>query len=256
VGPSVIRAGAKTFVANEGFVDASKPRALELDGISGIVEDFRTASARAIEAGFDGVELHGAHGYLLDAFLRDGTNHRTDAYGGSIENRARLLLEVVKACADAIGAGRLGVRISPVSTAGDSRDSNPQALFNHVVKGLNPFGLAYVHVVEGETGGPRYTIPFDYSALHGGFDGVWMVNNGYDRKMAIDAIVNGRADLVSFGRLFIANPDLVERLRENAPPNPLMDQETVYGGGAHGYTDYPTLEQSRAATDADELAPA
>jgi len=106
---------------------------------------------RAIEARFDGVELHGAHGYLLDAFLRDGTNHRTDAYGGSIENRARLLLEVVKACADAIEAGRLGVRISPVSTAGDSRDSNPQALFNHVVKGLNPFSLAYVHVVEGET---------------------------------------------------------------------------------------------------------
>ena len=125
-----------------------------------------TPATRAIEAGFDGVELHGAHGYLLDAFLRDGTNHRTDAYGGSIENRARLLLEVVKACADAIGANRLGVRISPVSTAGNSRDSNPQALFNHVVEGLNPFGLAYVHVVEGETGGPRYTIPFDYAALH------------------------------------------------------------------------------------------
>ena len=142
VGPSTIRARTKTFVANEGFVDASAPRALELDEIPGIVEDFRYASTRAIEAGFDGVELHGAHGYLLDAFLRDGTNHRTDAYGGSIENRARLLLEVVKACADAIGAGRLGVRISPVSTAGDSRDSNPQALFNHVVKGLNPFGLA------------------------------------------------------------------------------------------------------------------
>ena len=123
-------------MANEGFVDASAPRALELDEIPGIVDDFRYASTRAIEAGFDGVELHGAHGYLLDAFLRDGTNHRTDAYGGSIENCARLLLEVVEACADAIGAGRLGVRISPVSTAGDSRDSNPQALFNHVVKGL------------------------------------------------------------------------------------------------------------------------
>ncbi len=183
VGPSAIRARTKTFVANEGFVDASAPRALDLDEIPGVVDDFRYASTRAIEAGFDGVELHGAHGYLLDAFLRDGTNHRTDAYGGSIENRARLLLEVVEACADAIGAGRLGVRISPVSTAGDSRDSNPQALFNHVVKGLNPFGLAYVHVVEGETGGPRYTITFDYPALHGCFDGVWMVNNGYDRKM-------------------------------------------------------------------------
>jgi len=122
------------------------------------------------------------------------------------------------------------------------------------VKGLNPFGLAYVHVVEGETGGPRYTIPFDYSALHGCFDGVWMVNNGYDRKLAIDAVARGRADLVSFGRLFIANPDLVERLRENAPLNPLMGPDTFYGGGAHGYTDYPTLDQSRAPTGADELA--
>src|SRR5208283_3689168 len=254
VGPSAIRVRTKTFVANEGFVDASAPRALELDEIPGIVEDFRYASTRAIEAGFDGVELHGAHGYLLDAFLRDATNHRTDAYGGSIENRARLLFEVAKACAQAIGAGRLGVRISPVSTAGDSRDSNPQALFNHVVKGLNPFGLAYVHVVEGETGGPRYTIPFDYSALHGCFDGVWMVNNGYDRKLAIAAVARGCADLVSFGRLFIANPDLVERLRENALLNPLMGPDTFYGGGAHGYTDYPTFDQSRAPTGADELA--
>ncbi len=202
------------------------------------------------------MELHGAHGYLLDAFLRDGANQRTDAYGGSIENRARLLLEVVEACAHAIGSGRLGIRISPVSTAGDSRDSHPQALFNYVVTSLNPFLLAYVHVVEGETGGPRYTIPFDYSALHGCFDGFWMVNNGYDRNMAIEAITSGRADLVSFGRLFIANPDLVERLRENAPLNPLMGQETFYGGGARGYTDYPTLEQNRAATDAGEQVPA
>ena len=256
VGPSAIRARTKTFVANKGFVDASAPRALELGEIRGVVESFRYAATRAIEAGFDGVELHGAHGYLLDAFLRDGTNHRTDAYGGSIPNRERLLLEVVEACADAIGAGRLSVRISPVSTAGDSRDSNPQALFNHVVKSLNPFGLAYVHVVEGETGGPRYTIPFDYPALHRCFDGVWMVNNGYDRKMAIDAVASGRADLVSFGRPFIANPDLVERLRENAPLNALMGQETFYGGGAHGYTDYPTLDQSAAAADAGEMAPA
>ena len=111
-------------------------------------------------------------------------------------------------------------------------------------------------MVEGETGGPRYTIPFDYSALHGCFDGVWMVNNGYDRKMAIEAIAAGRADLVSFGRLFIANPDLVERLRENAPLNPLMGQETCYGGGGHGYTDYPTLDQSRAEADVREMAPA
>ncbi len=242
VGPSAIRANTKIFLAGQGFVDASTPRALELDEIPGIVEDFRQASARAIEAGFDGVELHGAHGYLLDAFLRDGTNQRTDSYGGSVENRARLLLEVTRVCAGAIGADRLGVRISPVSSAGDSRDSHPQALFNHVVEGLNPLGLAYMHIVEGETGGARDSIAFDYAALRDRFDGAWMVNNGYDRQMAIDAVASGRADLVSFGRLFMANPDLVERLRANAPLNSLMGQETFYGGGAHGYTDYPMVD--------------
>jgi len=252
VGPSALRANTKTFIAGEGFVDVSTPRALRLDEIPGIVEDFRYASARAIEAGFDGVEIHGAHGYLLDAFLRDGTNHRTDAYGGSIGNRARLLIEVAKSCAVAIGADRLGVRISPVSTAGDSHDSHSQALFNHVVERLDPLGLAYLHVVEGETGGARDNMSFDYAALRDRFNGVWMVNNGYDRRMAIDAVSSGRADLVSFGRPFIANPDLVERLSNNAPLNQLMGQETFYGGGAHGYTDYPALEHARAAKPASE----
>jgi N-ethylmaleimide reductase len=247
VGPSAIRANTKTFVVGEGFVDVSEPRALELAEIPGIVADFRHAAARAIEAGFDGVELHGAHGYLLDAFLRDGTNHRTDAYGGSIENRARLILETAQAVADEIGADRLGVRLSPVSPAGDSKDSNPQALFNYVVEGLNPLGLAYVHVVEGATGGDRNNEPFDYAALRDRFDGAWMVNNGYDRQMALDAVSSGRADLVSFGRAFIANPDLVRRLREDAPLNPPMDRETFYGGGAHGYIDYPTLDEVQPA---------
>jgi N-ethylmaleimide reductase len=242
VGPSAIRANTKTFVAGKGFVDCSTPRALALEELPGIVEDFRYASTRALEAGFDGVELHGAHGYLLDAFLRDGTNHRTDAYGGSIENRARLLLEVTEACANAIGADRLGVRISPVSTAGDSHDSDPQPLFEHVVDRLNPLGLAYVHVVEGETGGARDSLPFDYAALRDRFEGVWMVNNGYDRQMAIDAVASGCVDLVSLGRLFLANPDLVERFRKGAALNPLMEPATFYGGGAHGYTDYPTLD--------------
>jgi len=254
VGPSAIRANTKTFVAGQGFVDVSTPRALDLDELPGIIADFRHAASRAIEAGFDGVEVHGAHGYLLDAFLRDGTNHRTDAYGGSIGNRAKFLLEVTHACADAIGADRLGVRISPVSTAGDSHDSHPQALFNHVVEGLSRVGLAYLHVVEGETGGARDSIAFDYAALRDRFDGVWMANNGYDRQMAIDAVASGRADLVSFGRLFIANPDLVERLKENAPLNPLMGQETFYGGGAHGYTDYPALDRGRAAIRVGETA--
>jgi N-ethylmaleimide reductase len=256
VGPSAIPAKTKTFLAAQGFVDASMPRALDLNEIPGIIADFRYACTRAIEAGFDGVELHGAHGYLLDAFLRDGTNHRTDAYGGSIESRARLLFDVTRACATAIGADRLGVRISPVSTAGDSHDSHPQAVFNHVVESLNSLGLAYLHVVEGETGGARDSIAFDYAALRDRFDGVWMVNNGYDRQMAIDVVASGRADLVSFGRLFMANPDLVERLRVNGPLNTLMGPETFYGGGAHGYIDYPTLEQSRAAVGFREKMPA
>jgi N-ethylmaleimide reductase len=247
VGPSAIRAKTKTF-ANGGFVDCSMPRALALEEIPGIVQDFRRSSERAMEAGFDGVELHGAHGYLLDAFLRDGTNHRTDRYGGSIENRARLLLEVAAACAQAIGPDCLGVRISPVSTAGDSHDSDPQTLFGHVVAGLSPLKLAYLHVVEGETGGARDSIPFDYAKLRALFDGVWMVNNGYDREMAIDAIVSGRADLVSFGRLFMANPDLVERFKSDAPLNALMGQETFYGGGKHGYTDYLFLNAGLSVT--------
>jgi N-ethylmaleimide reductase len=255
VGPSAIRAKTKTFVSG-GFVDVSTPRALTLDEIPGIIEQFRHACTCAVAAGFDGVELHGAHGYLLDAFLRDGTNHRTDAYGGAIGNRARLLLEVTAACAAAIGADRVGIRLSPVSTAGDSHDSDPQALFNHVVDGLSPMGLAYVHVVEGETGGARDSIAFDFAALRDRFDGVWMVNNGYDRRMAIEAVASGHADLVSFGRLFMANPDLVERLRANAPLNKLMGQETFYGGGAHGYTDYPTLAQGHAAAWIAETTPA
>ena len=180
--------------------------------------------------------------------MRDGTNHRTDSYGGTIANRARLLIEVMQACATEIGADRLGVRISPVSKAGDSHDSNPQPLFEYVVDALNPLGLAYVHVVEGDTGGARDYLSFDYAALRARYDGVWMVNNGYDRAMAIDAVTSDRADLVAFGRAFLANPDLVARLRQNAPLNPMMDAATVYGGGAHGYTDYLTLDQAKAAT--------
>ena len=254
VGPSAIRAKAKTFVADTGsgqpgFVDCSLPRALDVAELPTIIGDFAHASLRAMDAGFDGVEIHGAHGYLLDSFLRDGTNVRTDEYGGSFENRARLMLEVVAACAKAIGADRLGVRLSPVSTAGDSVDSNPQGLFEHVVAALNPVGLAYVHVVEGDTGGARDNLPFDYAALRAVFDGVWMVNNGYSRTMALEAIGSGRADLVSFGRPFLANPDLVARFAQDAGLNPMMPAETVYGGGAHGYTDYPTLDQLAALAE-------
>lgn len=254
VAPSAIRAQAKTYVIEttaDGqrvgrFVDVSEPRALRLDELPGIVEAYRQAALNARAAGFDGVEVHAANGYLLDQFLRRGSNQRTDAYGGPIENRARLLLEVMQAVTGAIGGERVGIRLSPVTPVNDAHDDEPQPLFEYVVRMLAPLGLAYVHLIEGQTGGPRDyqqgTQPFDYAALRrayrdAGGTGAWMVNNGYDRALAEQALANG-ADLVAFGRPFISNPDLTRRLREGLPLNPLQ-RETLYGGGAEGYTDYP-----------------
>lgn len=237
--PSAIRANnAKIFTAARGYTDPAMPRALEIAEIAQIVDDFRQTARRAVEIGFDGVEIHGAHGYLLDSFLRDGPNKRTDRYGGPIENRARFLLEVVQACVDEIGPTRLGVRLAPVSPAGDSFDSNPQPLFEYVVEKLNAMRIAFLDIVEGATGGPRDFAPFDYEALRRKYDGVWIVNNGYDRAMAIDAVASGRADLVAFGRPFISNPDLVRRLKDDLPLAE-NDPVTTYGKGAEGYTTYP-----------------
>ena len=254
VAPSAIRAASKTFIHNADgqgeFVDTSTPRALELDELPGIVDDYRRAARAAIEAGFDGVEVHAANGYLIDQFLRAGSNHRTDAYGGSIENRARFLGEVMRAVVDEIGGDRTGIRLSPVTPANDAHDDAPQPLFTHVVERLAPLGLAFVHVIEGATGGDReYSqggAAFDYAALkaayvNAGGRGAWIVNNAYDKADAEAAIASGYADAVAFGRPFIANPDLVRRLREDAPLNP-PDPSTFYGGGDHGYTDYPTLD--------------
>ncbi|RZI82400.1 MAG: alkene reductase [Rubrivivax sp.] len=238
--PSAIQANTKTFTA-KGFEPVSAPRALGLDELPGIVEQYRVAARHAIEAGFDGVEVHGANGYLLDQFLRNSTNHRTDAYGGSIENRARLLVEVMQAVVDEIGAGRTAIRISPVTPSNDIRDSNPQALFNHVAEQLGRLKLMYVHVVEGETGGRRDIEPLDYDALRQRVHAPWMVNNGYSLGLANEVLDQGGADLVAFGRPFISNPDLGRRLRQGAPLTP-PNQKTFYGGGAEGYTDYPALE--------------
>lgn len=239
VAPSALRAKTKTFVGGT-FTDVSEPRALRLEEIPDIVEGYRKGAANAIAAGFDGVEIHGANGYLLDQFLRDGINQRTDSYGGSIENRARLLLEVTEAIVKEIGATRTGIRLSPVTPANDAVDSNPQPLFNYVVEQLDRLGLVYIHVIEGSTGGPRDNLPFDYGALRSRFRGAWIANNGYDRAMAETAVANGRADLIAFGRPFISNPDLVERLR-NESPLAQLNRATLYGGGAEGYTDYPAL---------------
>lgn len=238
VAPSAIPAETMTFV-NGGFAPVSEPRALELDEIPRIVEDFRRAAANAIKAGFDGVEVHGANGYLIDQFLRETANTRTDAYGGSVENRARLLVEVTAAVANEIGAERTGVRLSPVSPASGivpARDEQPQ--FNHAIAKLNELGIAYIHVVEGATAGPRDGTSFDFDALRKAFRNTYIANNGYDLELANSRLAAGKADLFAFGRPFIANPDLVERLKDGvelAQPNPA----TLYGGGAEGYTDYP-----------------
>ncbi|MBL3525755.1 alkene reductase [Serratia plymuthica] len=242
VAPSAIRAETKTFV-NNGFADVSEPRALELDEIKDIIEDFRKASANAIATGFDGVEIHGANGYLLEQFLKDGANQRTDEYGGSIENRARLLLEVVAAVKDEIGAERTGVRISPVSPANAISISDPQPQYDYLVEQLDALGIVYLHVVEGATGGPRDVSPFDYGSLRRRFKNTYIGNNGYDLALASGQLAEGKADLFAFGRPFIANPDLVERLKTQAPLATLVP-ETLYGGGAEGYTDYPPLSAS------------
>jgi N-ethylmaleimide reductase len=245
VAPSAIRAKGKTFVGGT-FADVSEPRALTLEEIPGIIESFKRGTANALEAGFDGVEIHGANGYLLDQFAKDGTNQRTDAYGGSIENRARLMLEVSKAVAAEAGPERTGIRISPVTPANDISDSHPQPLFDYIVDHLNALKLVYIHVIEGATGGPRDIAPFDYLALRNRFKGAYIGNNGYDFELATKVLAADKADLIAFGKPFISNPDLVERLKRGAPLNP-FDKATFYGGGAKGYTDYPALGDAMQA---------
>ncbi len=252
VAPSAVTAKSKTFLVNPdgtgGFADTSEPRALDLGEIPGILEDYRRAAKAAVEeAGFDGVEIHAANGYLVDQFLRSNSNLRTDAYGGAIENRARFLFKVVDAVTEGAGKGRVGIRLSPVTPANDAADPDPQPLFEHVARGLASRDLAFVHVIEGSTGGPRDyrqgERDFDYAAFKAAYrdaggKAAWIVNNGYDGEMAKQAVQSGAADLVAFGRLFIANPDLVERLRKGLALNE-PDRATFYGGGAKGYTDYP-----------------
>ena len=260
VAPSAITARTKTVLMREGvptFAETSEPRALALEELPGIVEDYRLAARAALSAGFDGVEVHGANGYLLDQFLKLGSNQRSDAYGGSIENRSRLLLEVMRALCAEIGSERVGLRLAPVTPANDAFDPQPQPLFEYLLRQLAGMNLAYLHLIEGATGGPRSIAerPFAYVALRAAYrgaggSGAWMVNNGYDLRLAEQALRDG-ADLVAFGKTFISNPDLVQRLRQGAPLNP-PDRSTFYGGGEHGYTDYPLLEQQAAAALAAE----
>ena len=240
VAPSAIAAKTKTFIAT-GFAETSAPRALETSEIAGIVADYAHAARQAERAGFDGVEIHAANGYLIDQFLRDGTNTRIDSYGGSVENRLRFALEVTDAILGVLPAGKVGIRLSPTSPANGVFESDPTAVFFPLVAELAKRKLAYVHAIEGATQGPRDNLPFDYVALRKTFGGGYIANNGYTRELAIDAVKSGKVDMVAFGRSFISNPDLVERLRIGAP---LADgnRATFYGGGAEGYTDYPSSQ--------------
>jgi len=248
VAPSAIRPAGEVFTET-GLQPFVTPRALDVAEIPGIVDSFRKGAENALRAGFDGVEVHAANGYLPDQFLRDGSNTRTDAYGGPVANRARLLFEVLDAVVGVWGADRVGVRLSPINSFNSMSDSDPDATFGHVVRRLSPYGLAYLHVVETDFAGARGTQHYDREALRRAYDGVYMANGGYDRPRAQRAIETGHADLVSFGAPYIANPDLVERFALDAPlnkPNP----ETFYGGDERGYIDYPFLDETAASVPA------
>ena len=244
VAPSAMRpeGDALTHHGPRPFVT---PRALETGEIADVVEQFRAAARNALAAGFDGVEVHAANGYLLDQFLRDGVNRRTDAYGGPVENRVRLLLEVTEAVTEVWGPERVGVRLSPIASFNSMSDSQPDSTFGHAARALNRFGLAYLHVVETDFAGSTTRQTYDRRALREAFDGPYIANGGYDRESAFAALAAGDADLVAFGQLFIANPDLAERIALNAPLN-TAEPATFYGGDERGYTDYPFLETNAA----------
>ncbi|MFB0711528.1 alkene reductase [Buttiauxella noackiae] len=245
VAPSAISAGTRTSLRDENGhairVDTSMPRALELNEIPGIVNDFRQAVGNARDAGFDMVELHSAHGYLLHQFLSPTSNHRTDEYGGSRENRARLVLEVVDAVSKEWSADRIGIRVSPIGSfqnVDNGPDEEADALY--LIEELNKRGIAYLHMSEPDwAGGQPYTEEFRQKVRER-FNGVIIGAGAYTPEKAEALIEKGLIDAVAFGRDYIANPDLVERLHHNAELN-AQRPETFYGGGAEGYTDYPTL---------------
>lgn len=238
VAPSAIQAAGEA-VTYEGMKPFVTPRALEVNEIAEIVTQYAKAANNAMKAGFDGVEIHGANGYLIDQFLRDGTNQRTDQYGGSLENRVRLLLEVVKAVTEIVGGDRTAVRLSPENGFNDIHDSTPLETFTYVIEQLNAYDLAYLHVVEGDMITGETSV--DYSKLRSTYRGIYMANNGYDYQRATKAIATGEADLVSFGTLFLSNPDLPARFKQGAELNE-PDMDTFYGGDERGYTDYPFLD--------------
>ena len=245
VAPSAIAAETKTFV-NNSFVPVSEPRALELDEIPGIITDFRNAAADAIAAGFDGVEIHGANGYLLQQFLRRSTNQRSDEYGGSLENRARFCLEVAHAVLEVWEPGRVGYRVSPMAEGDEDPQDRPIDTYAYLSTELGKLGLAYIHVVEAFRDSARdHESEQVFGAVRRAFrdaGGLAYIGNGeYVAESAARRINDDKADAIAFGKPFISNPDLAERFRQDAPLNE-WHQSTFYGGGPEGYTDYPTLD--------------
>jgi N-ethylmaleimide reductase len=244
VAPSAIAPSGLTFTAQFQQVPFETPHALTIDEIKTIVADFVTGAKNAQEAGFDGIEIHGANGYLLDQFLQDGSNTREDIYGGAIENRARLLLEVVDATVAVLGKDRVGVRLSPYGQFNDMHDSDPVALFTYVLQQISSRGIAYAHVIEPRStsaGGNDNAVddaPVTAEMFRASFDGVFLSAGGYLKDNAEAAVASGNADAVVFGRYFISNPDLPARLQRGLALTP-YNRATFYGGAEVGYTDYP-----------------
>jgi len=245
VGPSAIAPEGQTMAIDYSMVDYEAPRALETHEIAGIVEDYRQGAENAKAAGFDGVEIHGANGYLIDQFLRDGTNQRTDQYGGSVENRVRFLVEVTEAVVSVWGGERVGIRLSPNGAFNSMHDSNPRATFGAAARALERFNLAYLHFVRATPSDDVAGGPIDADFFRPLFRNPIITAGGFTAKEQAETALKGGADLVAFATLFISNPDLPVRFKQNAPLAP-ADRATFYGGDAKGYIDYPTLEAAVA----------
>ncbi|HLR32484.1 MAG TPA: alkene reductase [Fodinibius sp.] len=245
VAPSALKAEGQIFTS-DGMQDLVTPRALETDEIPGIVDDYRQAARNAIAAGFDGVEIHGANGYLIEQFIKDGANKRDDRYGGSVENCSRFVLEVLTAVSDEIGSEKTGIRFSPSGTSKGISDSNPKHTYTYLMYKLNDFDLAYIHLME-----PQSDVSNKQNHLRNVtafyrevYEGTIITNVGYDRQSGIEALENKTADLIAYGKLFLANPDLPERFAQDAELND-PNSQTFYGGGEEGYTDYPSMEEEQ-----------
>ncbi len=244
--PSAIAPAGQTYGADWQLHDYETPKAMSVEDIARLLKDYELAAQNAKAAGFDGVEIHAANGYLLDQFLQDKTNQRQDQYGGSIENRLRIVGEVIEAVAKVFPSDRIGIRLSPYGTFNDISDSDPVALFTAAIQKLNAYNLAYLHMIEPRStsagGGDQVfeDAPITSEMFRAAYQGKFLTAGGYDQAMGEKVLEEGLADAVAYGRLYISNPDLAERFQKNAPLNP-YNRATFYGGQEAGYTDYPTL---------------